>query len=202
METKFIKILTEIREDIIKYIKGNNIKFKSGLTIEDNYNIIEYNNQLIQDSEQCDIYGYTMIRVEKWNNTKKGIKLALERIIDFIAMRFKNDNNEYLSIESIIHTFLHELAHTITMPEIHKSTNISRKKKLLQPLVKNKKKIPFHHSPEFYKNFSQILRIANKLEIYKLPKTHRNFSIKGIHRYDTMINPNDKLSLGCSIKYS
>ena len=202
MENKIINILLEIRKDFINHIKKNKIKFKSGLTIEDNYNIVEFNERLIPNSYEYDIHGYTMIKVNKWNQTKKGIKLAIDRTVEFIAMRFKDNNNFFLSIEAIIHTFLHELAHTITMPEIHKSNNLNNKSKKLQPLVKNKKKIPFHHSQEFYKNFSQILRIAEKLNIYKLPKNYRNFAIKGIKRYDTMINPYDNISLGNSSKYS
>lgn len=89
------------------------------------------------------------------------------------------------------------------MPEMNKSVNMKNKIKKIQPMVNNTNKfIPNHHFPAFYANFSRILRIADELEIYKLPKTHRNFTVNQIHRYDTMINPSDNLSLGYSKKYS
>lgn len=198
---EIIVILEEIRILLIDYIKKKNIIFNSGLFIENNYKIVEYTDIMELDlkvNNTCDIYGLTMIRVVNWNKTKNGIRTAKDRIVDFIAIR-----NKDLSIEAIIHTFLHELAHTITMPELNKSVNIRKNIKKIQPMVNNTNKlIPNHHSSAFYANFSRILRIADELDIYKLPKTHRNFNIKQIYRYDTMINPLDNLSLGYSKKYS
>ena len=194
-------ILDEIRMEIMQYIIKKNVKFSSGLTIDNNYKIVEYTEDMhnFRIGSSCDIYGMTMIRVVDWNKTKNGIRVASNRIVDYIAIR----SGEYLTIEAIIHTFLHELAHTITMPELHKSNNIDKRIKKIQPTVNNRGKfIPNHHSRAFYVNFSKILRIADELDIYKLPKTHRNFTTENIHRYDTMINPSDNLSLGHSKKYN
>jgi hypothetical protein len=199
---ELIKILEEIRLLLIDYINKNRILFQSGLCIEKDFKIVEYTDIMASRakvSNPCDIYGLTMIRVIDWNKTKNGARIAKNRIVDFIAIR----NTDALSIEAIIHTFLHELAHTITIPEMNKSTHVKAKIKKIQPMVNNTLKfIPNHHSPTFYANFSRILRIANELDIYKLPTTHRNFTVKSIHRYDTMINPSDNLSLGYSKKYS
>jgi hypothetical protein len=199
---EIIVILEEIRLSIIELIIKNKIKFSSGLTIEKDYKIVEYTDIMeshVKVGNPCDIYGLTMIKVVDWNKTKDGIRSAKNRTVDFIAIRNKED----LSIEAIIHTFLHELAHTITMPELHKSVNMEKKIKKIQPMVNNTNKfIPNHHSPAFYANFSRLLRIADELDIYQLPKTHRNFTVRSIHRYDTMINPCDNLSLGYSKRYS
>jgi len=111
----------------------------------------------------------------------------------------KNEKNQFLPIESIIHTFLHELSHTVTIPEKVLSKNISNIKKKIQPTVKNVKKYSYmqnHHSTNFYINFSKILRIAEILGIYVLPKTHRNFQIKNLQRFDSLVNPNDSMSMG------
>ena len=43
--------------------------------------------------------------------------------------------------------------------------------------------------------------MAEQLNIYRLPKTHRNFNIKNLQRYDCMFNPDDKLSVGISLLY-
>ena len=48
--------------------------------------------------------------------------------------------------------------------------------------------MPCHHSDNFYKNFATILRMSEALNIYILPKTHRNFTPKNIQRYDCMFN--------------
>jgi hypothetical protein len=197
-----IVILEEIRILLIDYVAKNKILFHSGLCIAKDYKIVEYTDEMASRTKtdnSCDIYGLTMIRVTLWDQTKNGVRFAKDRIVDYIAIRNKED----LSIEAIIHTFLHELAHTITLPELHKSVNIGKKIKKIQPMVNNTHKfIPNHHSPAFYANFSRILRIADELDIYKLPQTHRNFTVKSIHRYDTMINPSDNLSLGYSKKFS
>ena len=110
-------------------------------------------------------------------------------------------NEKKLPIEAVIHTFIHELAHTITLPEKHMSKDVDSKIKKLQPYAKSGKKnsyIAVHHTDEFYKNYSKLLRMCEKLDIYLLPKTHRNFSINGLRRYDSMVNPNDGVSLGLS----
>lgn len=199
---EIIIILEEIRLLLIDYINKNHILFHSGLFMEKDFKIVEYTDLMatnVKINNPCDIYGLTMIRVVDWNKTKNGVRIAKSRIVDYIAIR----NKENLSIEAIIHTFLHELAHTITMPEMNKSAHMGKKIKKIQPMVNNTTKfIPNHHSPSFYANFSRILRIADKLDIYKLPITHRNFTVKSIHRYDTMINPSDNVSLGYSKKYS
>lgn len=67
--------------------------------------------------------------------------------------------------------------------------NIFRKN--IQPTVefKNDKSfIPIHYSQSFYSNFAKLLRISEILNIYILPKTHRNFTMKNLQRYDSLIN--------------
>jgi len=124
-------------------------------------------------------------------------------------MRFtKEDKVTYLPIESIIHTFLHELSHTITLPEARPSNMISSKEKKLQPNVKNKKNkgyIAYHHNESFYSNFAIILRAAEALNIFKLLKMYHNFDSRNLKRFDTMFNPSDGISMGTSklsIKYT
>lgn len=66
-------VLEEIRLLLIDYINKKNIIFNSGLSIEKNYKIIEYTDEIGRNNtinNSCDIYGLTMIRVINWNKTK------------------------------------------------------------------------------------------------------------------------------------
>jgi len=53
-----------------------------------------------------------------------------------------------------------------------------------------------HHSDAFYGNFAKLLRIAELLNIYILPKTHRQFTKHNLQRFDSLLDPNDSMSLG------
>lgn len=190
-----------IRSLIIEHIIKNKITFDSNLEINENFDIIEYIDQ--PETNLCSINGKTMIKTLEWDKSVEGIKFAKKINIEYIAIRLTNNNNQPLPIESIIYTFLHELSHTITLPRIQNSSKLNKETKSLQPFVKNEnKKIPNHHPIDFYKNLSKILRIADELGIYKLPKQYKNFNLKNIQRYDKMINPDDKILLGYSEKFS
>ena len=120
-----------------------------------------------------------------------------------MAVKFK-DKEKYLPIEAVIHTFIHELAHTITIPEAHTSKHIDKMTKKIQPTVSDKKKRSFmqnHHTTTFYVNFARLLRICEGMDIYIMPKNYRLFTPKNLQRYDSMINHNDLFSLGASPKY-
>ena len=211
-----LKKLDYIRNLLIKYQKDNNIKFcsvdnkcKIYLHLNNNYKIKEIgrndDDANVDSKDAFHYHAVTHINVKKWLSYKPGVRIAdlSQTEIEWLGIRLKFSNGEEIPIEIVLHSFLHELAHTITMPELHKSANMEKKIKKIQPMVNNTNKfIPNHHSASFYANFSRLLRIADELDIYQLPKTHRNFTVKSIHRYDTMINPSDNLSLGYSRIYS
>jgi hypothetical protein len=204
----YLKILYEIRKKLIEYTNSNNITFnsidkqyKKSLKLTDNYKIYE----LDHNEENAEYHGVTYIDVKDWISYKNGIKIAdIDTLtIESLGVFFKQ-NGEPIPIEIVIHVFLHELAHTITIPEQRIAKTLSKKTKLLQSHVAEKKKnkfMPCHHSDNFYKNFATILRIAEQLKIYILPKTNKNFSVRNLQRYDCMFNPDDKLSVGESPLY-
>lgn len=133
---QIIEILIEIRSLLIAEIKQHRVTFDSGLCLQTDYPIIRYTDDMLRQAHTdhpCDVYGLTMIRVNQWLPTKGGRRIAGTRTVDFLAIRIDNT----LSILAIIHTFLHELAHTVTMPEQHKSSQVSRKLKKIQPMVDN-----------------------------------------------------------------
>lgn len=209
------KILEEIREKFITYIQKHKIQFtyykknntyKHSITLVNTFPI-ETITSPVDIYKKCIIHGYTLIDVPKWISISPGIKIADIGKMKIQEMKIctKTYDNQDIPIEAIIHTFIHELAHTITIPEMIVSKNITQKRKHIQPTVKVQKPKHFmqnHHSDSFYSNFAKLLRIAEILDIYQLPKSHRNYTCKNLQRFDSCINPNDKLSLGYSKCYS
>lgn len=187
------------------YVNDYNIEFvsldkKVSISLNKSLKIIELDNRL--DLGEVCYYGKTMINVNRWISFKEGVKIAdiKNYNVEYIAVKFIDKDKE-LPLEIIIYTFIHELAHAYTIPEKHKTKNLSSstKKKLdkLQPIQNNdKKSIPFHHNRSFYLNLIILLRIAEKLKIYILPKEFNSFVYNKIIRYDCMINPEDNLSKG------
>jgi hypothetical protein len=197
-----ILLLNNIRKKIKEYAEENKIQFTTydiGMEMDLEFPILEMDSDI--ELGKCSIHGCTYIDAEEWLIVKQGIKIGNPETIKITRMLIclKNKKNEFLPLPAIIHTFLHELAHTITIPEKIIAKNISNKMKKIQPTVKSVKKNAYmqnHHSDNFYGNFAKILRIAEVLEIYVLPKTHRNFQLRNLQRYDSLVNPSDLMSIG------
>ena len=198
-----LKELNIIRELIIKHINENNIKFDIPMT--DKY-ILKEMTESIDEYYNCSVNGYTYMYASEWINIKPGFKKADPKSLNIVSLsiRFHKKDKSPLPLECIIHTFLHELTHTVTLPEQHILGNINNKTLKLQPKNKKKSKkyIAVHHPINFYCNYAKILRIAEKLNIYILPESHRNFSPEKLQRYDSFINPSDELSIGYSPLFS
>ena len=202
---KKLEILNKIFKMITDYIKENKVEFvsldkKVFMSLDKSLKIIELDNN--PDFGEVCYYGKTMIKVDKWIGYSEGIKIADPNNykIEYIAVKFIEKEKE-LPLEIVIYTFIHELAHAFTIPEKHKVKKLSNstRKKLdkLQPVQNNNKKsIPFHHNRSFYLNLIILLRIAERLNIYILPKQFNSFVYNKIIRYDCMINPEDNISKG------
>lgn len=205
MSKRKLEILNEIFKMITDYIIDNKVEFvslnkKVYMSLNNTFKIIELDNSL-DFGNNC-YYGKTMVKVDKWISYSQGVKIADPNNynVEYIAVKFK-ENDKDLPLELVIYTFIHELAHALTIPEKHQIKNLSNsaKKKLdkLQPMQNNdKKSIPLHHNRSFYLNLIILLRIAEKLNIYILPKEFNSFVYSKIIRYDCMINPEDNMSKG------
>ena len=209
----YIEILVQIRKLLIDYAKKNNIQFNSvdknykrRLTLNENYDIYELDKNTIDDEGAVDYHGVTYVDVKDWISYKEGVRIADLNTLSIdklgVCLRFRSGDN--IPIEIVIHTFLHELAHTVTIPEQRITKTINKRTKAIQlqnTITKKNAFMPCHHSDNFYRNFATILRMAEQLNIYILPATHRNFMIKNLQRYDCMFSPDDKLSVGISPLY-
>ena len=214
--------LYQIRKLLIDYSIKQNIKFhsidktyKKTLKLSEDYDICELKrftidneilNHEVFNQQNIDYHGVTYVNTKDWISYKQGLRIAdIDTLsIDKLEVCLKFKDGKEIPIAIVIHTFLHELAHTVTIPEQRISKTINKRTKALQshiPIKKNKGFTPCHHSENFYKNFATILRMAEQLNIYILPQTHKNFNIRNLQRYDCMFSPSDKLSVGTSPLY-
>lgn len=141
----YLKTLYEIRKLLIDYCDKKNIifnsidkQYKKTLKLSENYDIYE-----IIYNDSYEYHGVTYVNVKNWISYKHGIKIAdIDTLsIDKLGVCFKYKNGNTIPIEIIIHVFLHELAHTITIPEQRITKTLNKKTKLLQSHVAEKKKI-------------------------------------------------------------
>ena len=144
--SSYLKILYEIRRLLINQCETKNITFNSidkqcnkNLKLSDNYDIYELK---INDNYKYEYHGITYVNVKDWISYKNGIKIAdIDTLsIDKLGICFTYKNKTIIPIEIVIHVFLHELAHTITIPEQRIAKTLTKKTKLLQSHVKEKKK--------------------------------------------------------------
>ena len=207
-----LKKLDHIRNLLINYQKNNNVKFcsvdnkcKIYLHLNNNYEIKEIgrndDDANVDSNDDFHYHGVTHINVKKWVSYKPGVRIAdlSQTEIEWLGVRLRFTNGEEIPLEIVLHSYLHELAHTVTIPEQRLGKNLNRRTKQLQSVNTHSKKnqfMPCHHSDNFYRNFATILRMSEAMGIYRLPTTHRNFTPKSIQRYDCMFNPEDKMSVG------
>ena len=218
--TAVLRILEDARSELVRRANVQRLRFKTqagssvpGLMLREDFPIKELTDHW--GGKACRdlaFHGATAVKATDYVLVSPGLKMADPASVKVtsLAVRFR-DHRKQLPIEIILHTFLHELAHSVTVPEMQQSGQLDRKMKILQPGVakrqdakgreRGKKWVPVHHPRIFYANFATILRLADAAGIYVMPRSHRNLSPETLARFDTMINPNDKISVGTSPRY-
>jgi hypothetical protein len=100
-----------------------------------------------------------------------------------MALKYNSEGKKHLiPIQLLLPTFIHELAHSIT-PGVQEyrygdERNGNGKRQRL-------KKWHFNaHSSLFYTNYAMLLRVAEDLEIYRVPSQSKKFSEKTLRRMD------------------
>ena len=123
--------------------------------------------------EENHFLGYCHSKHSDWEDdgliqTSKKIETSLIEI----ALR-KRDTLDPLPLLVIIPTFIHELAHSIT-PAKRQQIALGRYRSIGS------------HGADFYKNFADLLRIAEANDIFSLPPTKSKFTMKNLLRYDAL----------------
>merc|ERR1712241_468366 len=108
-----------------------------------------------------------------------------------VSVQLSDELGQPLPVELLLATFIHELAHTVTRPEMRRAGAVDTATLKLQPQVdglgaRPDEMVPVHHSDDFYTNFAALLRVAERLGIYSLPAGPNKFAPKSLMRFDSI----------------
>ena len=101
--------------------------------------------------------------------------------------------NEPLPPALVVATFLHELAHTVTRPEMREARDVPAAILALQPRDDAAAGGAAHgalarvdHPPAFYANFAALLRAAERVGAFALPPAADKLAPRALRRYDAV----------------
>lgn len=118
-----------------------------------------------------------------------GVRRAAGLVVHSIGVQLHDRRGSLLPVELLLATFIHELAHTVTRPEMRRCREVPGDVLKLQPQVREVDPndfAPVHHPESFYANFGLLLRAAEQLGIYVLPPMPNKFGRKALMRFDNL----------------
>ena len=127
--------------------------------------------------------------------------------VHWVEVKLRSAHGGLMPICAVLHTFLHELAHTVTLPErrtaVPDGLGRTLQIQMGSRLDKQGRYFAVHHPPAFYQNYAQLLRAAGALGILALPTSGavRHMTPRNLQRYDALLDPNDCISLGSSPRF-
>merc|ERR1712039_1046310 len=137
-------------------------------------------------------HGFCDIREGSWQYDSAGdVHRAMSFTVRSVSVQLSNEQGQPLPVELLLATFIHELAHTVTRPEMRRAASVDTAVLKLQPQAAGldsqpDKLVPVHHSEDFYSNFAALLRVAERLGIYSLPAGPNKFAPKSLMRFDSI----------------
>lgn len=139
-------------------------------------------------------HGFADIRVRSWRNAlgAEGMdhrRVATEFDVQSVHLQLRNETGALLPVELLLATFIHELAHTVTQPEMRRAREVGSSVLKLQPGSEGSSAEQFihvHHTEDFYTNFAELLRTAEQLGIFALPSLPNKFAQKSLMRFDSI----------------
>ena len=178
-QTAALEILNNVRTLLIQAFESDHPdSFGAKLTSE--YPIIA-KNDLGGDLGRCEIH-----RHGGWQRTISGVEQAKSFSIGSLSIQLKSDQGSVLPIEVLLSTFLHELAHTITVPERIRLASIPKEYVNDFLEIKPEEWVFWSHSPVFYKNFGILLQKAEQLGIFVIPSVPNKYSVRNLRRFDSV----------------
>ena len=178
-ESVALKILDDVRTLLCQAFESDHPD-SFGARLTSDYPIIA-KNDLEGDLGRCEIH-----RHGGWQRTISGVEQAKSFSIGSLSILLKSDQGLVLPIEVLLPTLLHELAHTITVPERRKMASIPKEYANEFPSIKPEEWVFWSHSPVFYKNFAVLLQKAEQLGIYVSPSVPNKYSVRNLRRFDSL----------------
>jgi hypothetical protein len=176
---KALDLMGHIRELLAKEMQPPPATFARPLTCD----------YPLKESLRRGYHGYCDIQVHEWETESDICRKARSFDIRSVSLQLNDAQGALLPVELLLPTFIHELAHTVTCPERRRAEAVSDTLLKLQPHAVEPCKdgfLPVHHSDTFYANFAELLRAAERLEIYTLPAAANKFGAKSLMRFDAI----------------
>uniref|UniRef100_A0A0G4G9G6 SprT-like domain-containing protein n=1 Tax=Chromera velia CCMP2878 TaxID=1169474 RepID=A0A0G4G9G6_9ALVE len=131
-------------------------------------------------------HGWCHYEVSKWREETDGSFRAETWSVEHVKLFVSHPDGTPVRLEMILATFLHELAHCVTVPRKVRRPDGSWDRD--------------DHGAEFYAHFGAILRVAEDLDIFRVPSRPGKFSRAALERYD-QISPDTLVgSIGSSVR--
>ena len=215
MEDRLLDMLHAARQLLIGYVAERKLRFvapdgQQPLKLDDSFRIGPYRERWDATEEGLGaIHGGTMITATEWVQAGDGVRCATASStkVHWVEVRLRSARRDGAPMPpaALLHTFLHELAHTVTLPErrtaVPDGLGRTLQIQLGSRLDAHGRYFAVHHPPAFYANYAQLLRAAHALNLLLLPSTARNFTPRNLQRYDALLDPNDGISLGTSPRF-
>ena len=172
--------LIKIRSDISAFVFKYKICFH-GPVCKQNYSDLptDYPIHVMNEKvkhENIDIGGVTFSNSTDWIQISPDICVAVKNNITSMHVLVNKDWNR------TVYHFIHEIAHTVTLNELHKIPPDSQ----LQPFAtKQGKYTACHHPATFYRNLAILLRIAKDLKVWVPSSDFLGFKPELLERYDS-----------------
>jgi hypothetical protein len=133
--------------------------------------------------ENLDLGGVTYVSGADFMQLTPSLRVSSTLVVDRMFVLNTGDRRRTL------YHFLHELAHTVTLPELHKAGSLSAFgiDSRFQPLAQAEIDgyVPNHHPVAFYQNLALLLRTARQMKVWTPPSDFPGFRPRDLHRYDT-----------------
>lgn len=176
---KALGLLEHVRELLVKELQPTPVTFAHPLSCD----------YPLKECERIGYHGYCDIQVHGWAKEDNLCCKATSFNVRSVSLQLRDPEGALLPVELLLPTFIHELAHTVTCPERRRAETISGNVLKLQPNATEPSKdgfLPCHHPDLFYVNFAELLRIAERLGIYKLPNAPNKLGAKSLMRFDNI----------------
>jgi len=182
--THALQLLERVREQLVDALAGEDLPETFAAPLSRNFPI--------KECTRPGFHGFCDIQKCKWQDDGTGnLRQAQTFTVRSASVQLFDELGQPLPVEWLLATFIHELAHTVTRPEMRRAGAVDIATLKLQPQVvglgaRPDEMVPVHHSDDFYSNFAALLRIADKLQIYSLPVGPNKFAPKSLMRFDSI----------------
>jgi len=179
-----LQLLQKVREQLVDALAGQALPDTFAAPLSCDFPL--------KECTRPGFHGFCDIKECRWRGDGTGdVRRAMTFVVRSVSVKLSDEQGQPLPVELLLATFIHELAHAVTRPEMRRVGAVDTAILKLQPQVTRlgmqpDDMVPVHHSNDFYANFATLLRVAERLGIYSLPVGPNKFAPKSLMRFDSI----------------